>query len=105
MRNKVIAMAAGAALLASASAWSQSDLNRRQEQEVVNIITEVGGTCERVSRTQAVGRLDNNDTLMAVACTGGEQYVILLDSRARMQFYSTCEALAEANNNQVRCFT
>lgn len=86
-------------------AWGQSQLNRSQERQVIEIITEVGGTCERVSRTQAVGQIDNGDTLMAIACTGGEQYVIRVDRRARMEWYSTCAALAEANNNLVRCFT
>lgn len=103
MNGKMIATA-GVALLVSTSIFAQSELNRSQEREVMDILEEVGGECERISRTQPVGRLPNNDTLMAVACTGGEQYVIVIDSRARMQFYSTCEALAEANNNQIRCF-
>jgi hypothetical protein len=92
------------AVVATGSARAQGQLNRKQEREVLEILASVGGTCEQISRTQAVGTLPSKDTLMAVACAGGEQYVILVDTRARMQYYATCAALAEANKNQVRCF-
>lgn len=105
MRATTISIMAALTFLSADLALAQSDLNRRQEREVMELFAEIGATCERISRTQAIGELDNGDSLMAVACTSGEQYVLLLDRRARMQFYSTCEALAEANNNLVRCFT
>lgn len=105
MRVTITAMMAALAFLAADLTLAQTQLNRRQERELMEIFAEIGASCERISRTQAIGQLDNRDTLMAIACTSGEQYVILLDRRARMQFYSTCEALAEANNNLIRCFT
>lgn len=94
----ILAFAAGTVL-------GQTSLNRKQEKEVVTILADVGATCTKISRTQAVGQLPDKSVLMAVACTDGGQYVILMDRRANMSFYSTCENLAKANNNLVRCFT
>lgn len=105
MRKSILLTAAcGVAL--SGVALAQTTLNRSQEREAVEVITGVGGTCERVTRTQTIGRVDDATTLMAVACSGGEQerYVIQLDNRGNMSFYSTCENLAVATNNQIRCF-
>ena len=101
---RTIAIAFGLAVFVVGTVFAQTSLNRRQEQEVLQLVADVGGACEKISRTQVVGTLPNKDTLMAVSCTGGEQYVVLVDQRARMTFYSTCAALAEANNNLIRCF-
>src|SRR5690606_37692615 len=97
MRVTIGSIIAAVAFLAADLTLAQTQLNRRQERELMELLAEVGASCERISRTQAIGQLDNRDTLMAVACTSGEQYVILLDRRARMEFYSTCEAPAAAN--------
>ena len=105
MRATIISIIAALAFIVTEVTLAQTGLNRRQERELMEIFTEIGASCERISRTQTVGELDNRDTLVAVACTSGEQYAILVDRRGRMSFYSTCEALAEANNNLVRCFT
>ena len=101
---RTIAIAAGLTVFVAGTVDAQSRLNKKQEQDVLEVLAGVGGACEKISRTQPVGQLPNKDTLMAVSCTGGEQYVVLVDQRARMTFYSTCAALAEANNNQIRCF-
>jgi hypothetical protein len=87
-------------------ASAQTTLNRSQEAEALKIITDVGGVCERIVRTQTIGQVDDSTTLMAVACAGGEEerYVIQLNSRAEMTWYSTCKNLAEGTQNQVRCF-
>ena len=88
------------------TALAQTTMTRSQEREALEVITGVGGTCERVTRTQTVGELDDRTTLMAVACEGGEdqRYVVRLDQRGNMEFYSTCANLAEGTNNQIRCF-
>jgi hypothetical protein len=105
MRRTILTAAIGMAV--AGTAMAQSSLNKKQEKEAIDVITGVGGTCERTVRTQTVGQLPDKTTLMAVACNGGdeERYVLSLDQRGNMSFYSTCEALAIANNNQVRCFT
>ena len=95
-------------LVVAGAATAQTSLNRTQEAEAVGVITGVGGSCERISRTQTIGEIDNNTTLMAVACIveGGdaERYVLQLDNRGNMSFYATCDNLAEGTDNQVRCF-
>lgn len=103
-RTTILIAAAGVAF--SSVALSQTALNRSQEREAIEVIQGVGGSCERVTRTQTIGRVDDNTTLMAVACTGGEaeRYVLALDNRGNMTFYATCENLAKGTNNQVRCF-
>ena len=105
MRNSTIAAAIG--IFVAGSAMAQTGFNRGQEEEAINAITTVGGTCEQVVRNQAIGQLDDNTTLMAVACNGGdaEQYVLQIDQRGNMAFYATCENLAKGTNNEIRCFT
>ena len=104
MRKTIVMAAIGIAF--TGAALAQTSLNRTQEAEALAVIIGVGGTCERVVRTQTIGELDDNTNLMAIACLGGEeqQYVIQVDQRGNMAFYSTCKILAEVNNNQVRCF-
>ena len=98
---------AASCLVIATGALAQTTLNRSQEREAVGVITDVGGVCERVVRTQTIGQVDDNTTLMAVACEGGEDsnYVIQLDNRGNMAFYATCANLATGTNNQVRCFS
>lgn len=105
MRKTIVAAVIGMAF--ASTALAQTTFNRSQEREAIEVITGVGGTCERVVRNQAVGQLPDNTVLMAIACNGGEEerYVLQLDQRGNMAFYSTCVALAEANNNQIRCFS
>jgi len=104
-KTTILAAAIGVAF--SGVTMAQTALNRSQEREAIEVITGVGGACERVTRTQTVGRIDDNTTLMAVACSGGEaeRYVLALDNRGNMTFYATCENLAKGTDNQVRCFT
>ena len=105
MKHNAIATAVFGMVL-TGSALAQTGMNRSQEKEAVGVVTEAGGTCERIVRTQTVGKLDDGTTLMAVACNGGdeERYVLQLDQRGNMTFYATCENLAKGTNNQVRCF-
>jgi len=105
MRKIILTTVIGLAV--ASTAMAQSSFNRSQEREAIEVITSVGGTCERTVRTQTVGELPDKTTLLAVACNGGEQerYVLLIDTRGNMSWYATCEALAEANNNQIRCFS
>jgi hypothetical protein len=94
-------------LAVAGTALAQTSLSRSQERDAIETITAVeGASCERVIRTQTIGELDDRTTLMAVACSGGEneQYVVRLDQRGNMTFYATCANLAEGTQNQVRCF-
>jgi hypothetical protein len=98
-----------AGMIVASTALAQTSLNRSQEREALEVITAVEGAfCERVVRTQIIGELPDNTTLMAVACDGGDNpnvsYVLSLDQRGNMSFYATCDNLAEGTNNQVRCF-
>lgn len=104
MRKILIMGAIGMCVMGSAIA--QTSLNRSQRAEVKMIIEEVGGSCGEVVRNQDVGEVDDSTTLMAVACTETDYlgYVLVVDNRGNMQFYATCEALAEANDNRIRCF-
>lgn len=104
MRNKIVAGTIG--LLAMSTVMAQSSLNRSKEAEAIAVITEVGGTCEDVIRNQTIVTLTDNTLLMAVACSGGdaERYVLVVDSRGDFTWYSTCEALQAANNNEIGCF-
>lgn len=97
------AIFAGLAAFAATSALAQSSLTRKQERDVVGVISEAEGECERVDRTQAIGQVDRN-TFVAVACTNGTEYVIVVDQRARLAYYATCSEFEEANNNLIRCF-
>lgn len=99
MRKLTIFALAGFAVT---SALAQ-DLTRKQERDVIGIISEAAGECERVNRTQAVGSYERN-TFVAVSCTNGNEYVIIVDQRARMAYYATCKEFEEANNNLIRCF-
>lgn len=105
MRTTMVTTAIGMALAGTASA--QTSLSRAQEMAAIEAITAVGGSCERIVRNQEVGQLDENTTLIAVACPGGqaEQYVLSLDQRGNMAFYATCDNLAKGTNNQMRCFS
>jgi hypothetical protein len=104
MRKTIATAVIGMAL--AVTALAQTSFNRSQETEAIEAVTAVGGTCERVIRNQAIGQLDDNTTLMAIACQGGEaeQYVLSLDQRGNMAFYATCENLAKGTNNEIRCF-
>lgn len=104
MRKSILAAAIG--MTVAATAFAQTSMNRSQERDAIEAITAVGGTCERVIRNQDIGRLDDGTTLMAVACSGGEEerYVLQLDQRGNMTFLATCENLAKGTNNQTRCF-
>jgi len=106
MNGKLVTIGIGLAV--SVTALAQTSFNRSQEQEAIAAVVAVGGTCERVVRNQQIGLIDDNTTLMAISCSGGEeplQFVIQLDTQANMSFYSTCENLALGTNNQVRCFS
>jgi hypothetical protein len=105
MRKTILTAVIGMAV--AGTALAQTTFNRSQEAEAMAAITAVGGTCERIVRNQAIGQLDDNTTLMAIACQGGEaeRYVLSLDQRGNMTFYATCENLAKGTNNQIRCFT
>ena len=105
MGKKLLAGAMGLCLVGTALA--QTSLNRTQREEVMMIFQEVGAACGEIIRNQDVGRIDDNTTLMAVACTETDYvgYVLVVDNRGNMSWYSTCEALAEANDNRVRCFS
>ena len=104
MKRQLLMTAVGLAVAGTAIA--QTTLNRSQEEDAIGAITGVGGTCERVIRTQMIGELDDRSVLMAVACNGGEaeRYVVSLDRQANMTFVATCENLAVATDNQTRCF-
>ena len=108
MSKSILTGAVG--MIIASTALAQTSLNRSQEREAIEVISAVEGAfCERVIRTQTIGELPDNTTLMAVACDGGDQpnvsFVISLDQRGNMSFYSTCDNLAEGTNNQVRCFS
>jgi len=103
---RITTICAVIALTVTSTALAQTTMNRRQQEEATAVIIEVGGTCERIVRSQAIGELEDRTTLMAIACSGGEheQYVLQLDRRGNMMFYATCENLAIGTNNQIRCF-
>ena len=85
---------------------AQTGMNRSQEREAIGVISEAGQVCERIIRSQTIGRIDDGTTLMAVACEGGtdQRYVIQLDNRGNMSYAATCQELAEGTQNQIRCF-
>lgn len=104
MRTTLVAAVVGPALAGTAQA--QTSFDRSQESEAVAAVTAVGGTCERVVRNEEIGQLDDNTTLIAIACPGeGELYVLSQDQRGNLAFYATCENLAKGTNNQLRCFS
>lgn len=106
MHKSIIAVTIGMAV--ATTALAQTSLSRSQEREAIEVITSIdGASCERIVRTQTIGQLDDRTTLMAVACSGGdnERYVVRLDQRGNMTFYATCANLAEGTQNQVRCFS
>jgi hypothetical protein len=105
MTKTILSVVFGATI--ASTALAQTSLSRSQEREAIETITAIdGATCERIVRTQTIGQLDDRSTLMAVACSGGEEehYVVQLDQRGNMSFYATCKNLAVATNNEVRCF-
>jgi hypothetical protein len=104
MRKKIVMGTIG--MLVMGTAMAQTSMNRSQRSEAIEAITSVGGTCEEIIRNQTVGKVDDQTTLMAVACRGGdtEQYVLALDTRGNMSFYATCENLAKGTDNRIRCF-
>ena len=104
MRSTIVAGTIG--MLVMGTAMGQAALNRSQKAEAIEAITSVGGTCEEIIRNQTVGKVDDQTTLMAIACNGGreEQYVLALDTRGNMSFYATCENLAKGTDNRIRCF-
>jgi hypothetical protein len=104
MRKTLMAAVITAALAGTVQA--QTSFDRSKEADAVAAVTAVGGTCERVVRNQAIGQLDDNTTLIAIACPGdGELYVLSQDQRGNLAFYATCENLAKGTNNQLRCFS
>lgn len=95
------AFIAGLAAFAATSALAQG-LTRKQQREFIEVIETAEGECDRVTRTNPIGTV-GRDTYLAVLCRNGNDYVVIVDHRARITFYATCEAFEEGTNNQLKC--
>ena len=77
-----------AVLMLSASLASAQSM----EAQVQGLINAEGESCERVTRSKGLGRDENGNVYVAVACSNGEKHVIKVGDDNSLEYKSSCWA-------------
>jgi len=96
--TKLTRLAAIAAIsMAATDAGAQST-----NQLFQTAINEAGRSCSAVTATTAVGTTSAGNAIIAVACSGGEQYVVEITASQALNFISTCATFEGVSG--TKCF-
>ncbi|WP_209262485.1 hypothetical protein [Thiorhodococcus minor] len=66
------------------------------------VITMAGHDCAAIERTQPIATLASGDTLVGVACKGGDRYVVRIHKDNSISYMTPCSELKSRTG--ISCF-